>query len=224
MSTVQEAAISYFGLPEGTTLVEGGPVGAFAFIIPLTEEHLRGIADRMKAMAEANSPVPIVSTPHVWLHKAQVSRGNERLAEHNGNVAISWDSLTEHQQRGRRPIPGAQVFTAPTQEQLRAEWEKMDGAARGRFGSFGRYAAQSAMGMAADDAIEPTEGAGGRKVQHVDAPHEEQSGLPDAVWILSDDANMAQKMYASDTKPGELLVAWHMLTEYQKAKYVKGGV
>lgn len=184
MSTdIAQAAISYFGLPEGTTLVEGGPVGAFAFIIPLTEEHLRGIADRMKAMAE-----PIEQAPAI----------------------IRMTSLSR--------------------DELRAEWEKMDGVARGRFGSFGRYAAHSAMGMAADDGVEipHSEGAGGRKVQHVDAPAEEQSGLPDAVWIRYADAGVMEMNFASDLqfRDGEnwTLVQTAMLSEANRAKYVDVGL
>lgn len=179
MSTVQEAAISYFGLPEGTTLVEGGPVGAFAFIIPLTEEHLRGIADRMKAMAETAAP--------------------------------------------------AAVFVAsPSRDELRAEWDKLSQADRGRFGSFGRYAAQSAMGLAADDAIEPTEGVGGREVKHVDAPVEAApSALPDAVWVPLDDVSDQQRLMASDWQNTsdnvEYLIQVAMLTDEQRAKYAAGG-
>lgn len=180
MGTVQEAAISYFGLPEGTTLVEGGPVGAFAFIIPLTEEHLRGIADRMKAMAEPLQPATI-EQPAI-----------AHMAAHN---------------------------------ELRAEWNMLSQAERGRFGSFGRYAAHSAMGMAADDGVEipHSEGAGGRKVQHVDAPTEEESGLPDAVWVRKADVTKEQIVMASDCDGVDYLIQVAMLTPEQRAKYAKGG-
>lgn len=107
MSTVQQAAISYFGLPEGATLVEGGPIGHFAFIIPLTEEHLRGIADRMKALTQA---VPYEDTVEAQLN-------------------------------------------VPTREQLRTEWSEMTPREHARYGSFGRYCAQSVMGTGQDDAL-----------------------------------------------------------------------
>lgn len=177
---IQQAAISYFGLPEGTSLVEGGPVGAFAFVIPLTEEHLRGIADRMKALAE----------------------------------------------------PIEQLVFAPnemkTRDELRAEYNAMPAAEKAKWGSFGRYEAHSAMGMAGDDAIEPSEGAGGRKVQHVDVPEADaRSALPDAVWVPQPELTQEQIMMSSDTKAGggaqHWLIQTAMLTTEQQAKYAKGG-
>jgi len=162
---IAQAAISYFGLPEGTTLVEGGPVGAFAFIIPLTEEHLRGIADRMKAMAEIAGPAAVF-VPATW------------------------------------------------REQLRLKWIDLSQAERARFGSFGRYAAQSAMGMAADDAIEP-------------APADVPGASTEAVWVPSYELQEAQFNLVSDSKKDcglELcLIQVAMLTDEQRAKYRKGG-
>lgn len=174
MSTVEQAAISYFGLPEGATLVEGGPVGHFAFIIPLTEEHLRGIADRMKAMDEP------------------VERG---------------------------PMPRALM---KSQQELRAEYNAMSQAERGRFGSFNQYCVESTMGMAADDGVEipHSEGVGGRKVQHVDGPVEEESGLPDAVWVVTSDLNAYQLPMVSEQDGVWSLIQVAMLTDEQRAKYV----
>ena len=174
---IAQAAISYFGLPEGTTLVEGGPVGAFAFIIPLTEEHLRGIADRMKVMDEPIEQV--VFTPSEM----------------------------------------------KTREQLRAEYNALSPQQRARFGSFGRFESQALMGVAGEDAIEPSEGEGGRKVQHVDAPVEEESGLPDAVWVPGYALDASQILMASDhnVTRNRYLVQVAMLNDTQRAKYAKGG-
>lgn len=83
-AAISQAAISYFGLPEGTQLVEGGPAGHFAFVIPLTEEHLRGIADRMKALAE---PVPYEQT--IEAHLSVPTREQLRA---------DWNKLTPKEQ------------------------------------------------------------------------------------------------------------------------------
>lgn len=179
-AAIQQAAISYFGLPEGTQMVEGGPLGCFAFVIPLTEEHMRGIADRMKALSE--------------------------------------------------PIHTEPGWTAPlkTRDELRSEYNAMSIKERGRFGSFNQYCIESTMGLVQDDAIEPeAQGAGGRKVMHVNAPEEEQSALPEAVWLPSKEITHEQRIMMSDSKAVDgkpwCLVQVAMLTEDQRNKYAKGG-
>lgn len=189
---IQRAAISYFGLPEGTQMVEGGPLGCFAFVIPLTEEHMRGIADRMKALSE---PADLMTQPAYYIG----ADGKEH------------------------PIIGFGANTK-SKEELRDEYNGMAAKDRARFGSFGQYCAQSAMGMAQDDAIEPeAQGAGGRKVMHVDTPEEEQSALPDTVWVANYDLTREQGAMASDHRKGQCLMQVAMLTEAQRSKYAKDG-
>lgn len=181
-AAIQQAAISYFGLPEGTQMVEGGPLGCFAFVIPLTEEHMRGIADRMKALSE--------------------------LIE---DAVVFAPSLTK------------------TKDELRAEYNAMSKDQKGNWGSFGQYCAASVMGTAQDDAIEPeAQGAGGRKIMHVNVPEEEQSALPDAVWVPDNELSMHQIDMASDRDVHEgvgfvCLMQVAMLTEAQRSKYAKDG-
>lgn len=55
----QAAAVSYFGLPEGTTVIPSDP-GYLAFHVVLDADTLRGIADRMKALSV--SP-PVLEVP-----------------------------------------------------------------------------------------------------------------------------------------------------------------
>lgn len=180
MSTdITRAAISYFGLPDGTWCMTSPTPGTFAFVIPLTEEHLRGIADRMKALAEPLDPFE----------------------------------------------PGRANPTMKTREELRAEYNDMSPAARAGFGSFARYVSESLMGAAADDAIEPAQGVAGREVKHVDVPVEDDSELPEAVWVPENELSNQQFAMASDArhkdgKPWCLMQA-AMLDAAQRAKYCR---
>jgi hypothetical protein len=71
--------------------------------------------------------------------------------------------------------------------------------------------------------VDQTEGVGGRKVQHVDAPEEESDGLPESVWVFGLDMQTGQHGMASDSRecPGgaEYLMQTAFLTPEQKAKY-----
>lgn len=194
MTTVQQAAISYFGLPEGASLVEGGPIGHFAFIIPLTEEHLRGIADRMKALSE---PVP-------------------------------------------QPERGEMITMAPTQDELRAIWNGLTQKEQGKYGSFGVFqfkVLNDAFCDVADSIPVPggyREGAqpvvdmlNGRKVQHIDAPVEEEQGLPQAVWVshrdmLGHQVDLASEVQQLGGVARNYLMQVAMLTEEQRIKYAGG--
>ncbi|KAK1548210.1 hypothetical protein Q3G72_031448 [Acer saccharum] len=72
-----------------------------------------------------------------------------------------------------------------------------------------------------------TEGVAGRPVQHIDAPaDDEDSGLPDTVWVPFSDLALGQSQHASATdKDRGALLQVIMLTDEQMAKidtYVRG--
>lgn len=226
---ITQAAISYFGLPDNAQMVEGGPVGSFAFVIgPLTEDQMRGIADRMKALAEFENPRPKVYVPHAWVAKREVPPFVIPLVAYGDERAVAWKDLRDNQKHGRQPMCDHIEPEMRTSEELRAEYASMTVADKAKFGSFKRYEAYALQTMAADDAIEPSEGAGGRKVQHVDVPVDEvPAELPDAVWVHAKDLNDNQLPLVSDRKVEDwvtyYLLQVSMLTDEQRAKYVAGG-
>lgn len=142
------------------------------------------------------------------------------------------------------------VFTADiSDEELRQDYASLQPALKSRFGSFGRYKAwrmenkqpspaqfeadglagtwqESTKTMKLGDPITPTsEGVGCRKVQHVDAPEEEESELPAAVWVPDAEGEHYPVAMASDSRwnadagQWEHLIQVALLTPEQKAKY-----
>lgn len=137
------------------------------------------------------------------------------------------------------------VFVPDDLGQLREDWAALTPAERGKYKSFARYKAYRQAEQFEADGLpgvwrdekgdivrahippyEPSEGIGGRKVQHVDVPEEPEADteLPAAVWvhaaemtdtqlIMSSDADAERKMY---------LIQVDMLTPEQKAKYCGG--
>ena len=92
-----QAAASYFGLPEGTAVIPSDP-GHIAFHVELTSEALAGIAARMVALAlpkpdeavaapsKADLPLSVLRTMYNALHPTQ-------RAEYGsfGRYATTWE-------------------------------------------------------------------------------------------------------------------------------------
>lgn len=141
------------------------------------------------------------------------------------------------------------LFTADiSDDEMRRDYTALQPALKSRFGSFARYKAwrmenkqpspepvfidtrtgdpfspAPEVAEALINATQPSQGIGGRKVQHVDAPEEESDGLPESVWVFGLDMQTGQHGMASDSRecPGgaEYLMQTVFLTPEQKAKY-----
>jgi hypothetical protein len=114
------------------------------------------------------------------------------------------------------------LFTADISEaEVRQDYTALQPGLKSRFGSFARYKAWRMENK--QPVVDQTEGVGGRKVQHVDAPEEESDGLPESVWVFGLDMQTGQHGMASDSRecPGgaEYLMQTAFLTPEQKAKY-----
>jgi hypothetical protein len=131
-------------------------------------------------------------------------------------------------------------------EQLHDDWAALTQTERGRFKSFARYKAhrqaeqfdeylaQNPLHLpngrhpAFKEVVsvgceQPSEGVGGRKVQHVDVAEEQEavSELPAAVWVHWTDMQTGQKEMSSDWDELKqcYLLQVALLTAEQKAKY-----
>lgn len=112
------------------------------------------------------------------------------------------------------------LFTADiSDDEMRRDYTALQPGLKSRFGSFARYKAWRMENK--QPVVDQTEGVGGRKVQHVDAPEEEESKLPAAVWVHNEDMVQYQMAMASeyDESTAQWLVQVTMLTPEQKAKY-----
>lgn len=109
-----------------------------------------------------------------------------------------------------------------TREELREQYNALSPQERSQYGAFHRYEAWR-RGMAMD-AVISGEGAGGRKIVHVDAP-EEESAKPPAVWVDNQYMVEYQKPMASeyDEVNARWLLQEVMLTPEQRARYVQPG-
>lgn len=237
MSTdIQQAALSYFGLPDNARMVEGGAVGEFAFCIgPLTEEQMRGIADRMKAMAEMENPRPLIGVPHVWLHANQLSRKQLliSLGSYGVEYAMAWTDLTEHQRLGRNPTEGANVWSegaggrevvhvdAPVDEQ-----DAMPGAVWVPAEDFEDYQLPLASDQRTVDwcvqyLLQEALLTEKQRAKYV------KTNDQDAVWVPERDLNLQQILMASDSQKDKgitkHLMQVALLSGEQRHKYAKGG-
>jgi hypothetical protein len=113
------------------------------------------------------------------------------------------------------------LFTADiSDDEMRRDYTALQPALKSRFGSFARYKAWRMENK--QPVVDQTEGVGGRKVQHVDAPEEESDGVPESVWINRADLSWHQKTLVSDVNPEDpecALIQTMLLTPEQKAKY-----
>jgi hypothetical protein len=195
-----QAAASYWGIPPDQLIMgkqSGAIDGVFSvqMTIALTPEDLVGITHRMGQMAqpEAQAQVEPVFVP---------------------------DEMNL--------------------EQLRDDWAALTQTERGKFKSFARYKAhrqeeqfdeyltQNPINLpngrhpAFKEVVsvgceQPSEGVGGRKVQHVDVAEEPEAvgELPAAVWLPECELTEVQKQMASDHDPrkGNYLVQVSMLDD-----------
>lgn len=209
MSTFTKAAISYHGIPPDVVVrsdVHTGDDGVLYLTvqIPIMDEDLGPIVKRMEQMTTT------VQDDAVF------------VPDDLGQLREDWAALTPAERGKYKSF--ARYKTHRQAEQFEADglsgvWrerptEEVDKLVRGE---------QARIGADIREGFEPSEGIGGRKVQHVDVPEEPEaeSELPAAVWahaaeltdtqlIMSSDADAERKMY---------LIQVDMLTPEQKAKY-----
>ncbi len=157
------------------------------------------------------------------------------MDEDMGPIVKRMGQLTEQTQESPAFVPDDDLQMA----QWRDDYSALSPQEKGKYKSFQRYKAHRmaeqanegpifatfAEAKAAYDAMlnEPSEGVGGRKVQHIDVAEEQEavSELPAAVWLWFDEATPQQAAMASDRNDaeGRYLVQVDMLTPEQKAKY-----
>ena len=142
MSNFQAAAVSYFGLPEGTVLIPSDP-GLIAFHVELSQAVLAGIAERMAALAKAQDEKAVAApfVPNVPLSELRarynaLSKEGKALYGSFGRYAKDCD-VSEDAFVGRAAEP------AP--HPLRAEWDSMLPHQRTLIGSFEEYCAMRAL-------------------------------------------------------------------------------
>lgn len=212
-----DAAASYYGLdPEGlhqATMAAGVDGLRFSFVVLVKDaDDYLGIADRMRAMREpVEEPDTLQQMVEDRLNQA-AERGRQEEEAHmlSGTGFIPMPTLQE-------------VMRTPVEFMDRPECRSLVDKAYSL--SAGARAAidQELERRAENRARTETQGAGGRTVVHVDVPAEEDSKLPDAVWVPGEQLTIQQQAVASDVRKGETgqgdyLMQVAMLTPEQLAQ------
>lgn len=134
------------------------------------------------------------------------------------------------------PAEAATIVPGPTDAELRQAYNAMSPAQRSAYGSFARFRAMCGGAYPYADrelrefadieagAPEPSEGVGGRKVQHVDVEGQADAAeMPDAVWVPAYGMANYQFDVSSeyDAVENRYLMQVAMLTPEQRTKYVQ---
>jgi hypothetical protein len=130
------------------------------------------------------------------------------------------------QMRDTRPVPAVtEPHTMQDLEKVErdagAEYDRMTASERAPYGARWKYIEARVAEALNVGRTEQTQGIGGRKVSHVDAPETAAPELPDAVWVWASDVTDQQKALSSSYSidRDSFLVQTVMLTPEQTVKY-----
>lgn len=215
-----KAAASYFGVPPDQ-LILGGQLGTIdgvfklQFTIAITPHDLIGITHRMVQLADPEAQIDqLIAEPRAGMSLEQSEQFDAE------GLTGTWRNVPTVQDVIRNPEKFVGVAGLEDIVESAAKLSKTVRAA-----AVAAYEAEAAN--MSEPAAEQSEGIGGRKVIHVDAPEDgAESALPAAVWVPCEEVSQEQVNMRSDyryrednTEAVDYLLQVALLTPEQRDKY-----